>query len=70
MLKLDKNMATWDRAMRFVIAFFMIGGAIVFADWIGDPILQGLAIGFGVFNIFAGSLGFCLVYKLANISTR
>ena len=70
MFKVPKNMAVWDRALRFVIAFFMIGGGIFFADWIGDPVLQWLAIGFGAFNIFAGASGFCLVYKLANISTR
>jgi uncharacterized membrane protein (DUF485 family) len=69
-MKIDQNLATWDRIIRLLIAFSMIGSAVYFADWIGDPVLEGFAIAFGVINLVASAIGFCPVYKMAGISTR
>lgn len=69
MFGIKKNLARWDRSIRSLIAVFMIGAALLYTDWIGDPFLIGLIIVFGILNLIASLFGWCPIYSLANIST-
>lgn len=70
MFNIEKNLAVWDRGIRVLVAFFMIGVGVAFSDWIGEPILQWVIIIFGALNLFAAVFGWCPVYHLGRISTR
>lgn len=65
----QKNLCQADRIIRGVISVALIVFAVFWADKIGDVLLQILIIVFAVLNLISFTIGWCPVYKLANIST-
>jgi hypothetical protein len=63
------NLCKLDRIIRGVLSVALIIFAVFWADKIGDVLLQTLIIVFAVLNLISFAIGWCPVYKLANIST-
>lgn len=63
------NLCKADRIIRGFLSITLIVFAVFWADQIGDVILQSLIIVFAVLNLISFAIGWCPVYKLANIST-
>ncbi|MEP7705505.1 DUF2892 domain-containing protein [Paraglaciecola sp. 25GB23A] len=63
------NLCKLDRVIRGVLSVALIIFAVFWADKIGDVLLQTLIIVFAVLNLISFAIGWCPVYKLANIST-
>lgn len=66
---LVKNLSPIDRAIRGVVAVVALSTALLFPEAIGDPLLQGILIAFGLLNAISLTFGNCLVYQLTGIST-
>jgi hypothetical protein len=70
MMSLPKvNLCKLDRIIRGVLSVALIIFAVFWADKIGDVLLQTLIIVFALLNLISFAIGWCPVYKLANIST-
>lgn len=63
------NMCMTDRIVRGVLSIALIIFTVFWAEKIGDILLQTLIIIFAVLNLISFSIGWCPVYKLANLST-
>lgn len=68
-MPLKKNLCRLDKNMRGLIGVVVTGCGIVFGQQIGDPVLQGLVIAFGLLNLVSFVTSWCLVYQLVSIST-
>jgi hypothetical protein len=66
---LAKNLSPIDRAVRGIVAVVALTTALFFPEIIGDPLLQGILIAFGLLNAISLAFGNCLVYQLTGIST-
>ena len=66
---LVKNLSPIDRTIRGIVALVALTTALFFPEVIGDPLLQGILIAFGLLNAISLAFGNCLVYQLAGIST-
>jgi len=66
---LKKNLSPIDRGIRGLIALVVLSAALFFPEAIGDPLLQGILIAFGLLNAISLTFGSCLVYQVAGIST-
>lgn len=64
-----KNLCLADRLIRGTISIALLVFAVFWAEQIGDIILQILIIIFAGLNLISFAIGWCPVYKLANIST-
>jgi hypothetical protein len=70
MMTLPKvNLCKLDRIIRGIVSVALIIFAVFWADKIGDVLLQTLIIVFALLNLISFAIGWCPVYKLANIST-
>ncbi|MDP5039430.1 MAG: DUF2892 domain-containing protein [Paraglaciecola sp.] len=63
------NLSKADRLIRGVLSIVLIIFAVFWSEQIGDVLLQALIIIFAVLNLISFTIGWCPVYKLANIST-
>lgn len=63
------NLCKADRVIRGILSITLIIFAVFWSDQIGDVLLQSLIIIFAVLNLISFAIGWCPVYKLANIST-
>ena len=70
MIKYEKNLGGWDRVIRMTLGLSLIYICIYRQDWIGDPILIGLAAFFGVMNIISSIICWCPPYSLIGFSTH
>ena len=52
-----------------MVALVALSAALFFPDVIGDPLLRGILIAFGLLNAISLTFGNCLVYQVAGIST-
>lgn len=66
---LKRNLSKVDRAIRGLIGVSVLVFVLFFGDFIGDPLINGLLIFFGVLNLISFVTTWCPVYHLANIST-
>ena len=66
---LTKNLSPIDRGIRGMVALVALSAALFFPDVIGDPLLRGILIAFGLLNAISLTFGNCLVYQVAGIST-
>ena len=64
-----KNLCLADRVIRGGISLGLLVFAVLWAEQIGDVVLQVLIIIFAGLNFISFAIGWCPVYKLANIST-
>jgi len=64
-----KNLCFADRVFRGCASLSLLVFAVLWAEQIGDAVLQGLIIIFAGLNFLSFAVGWCPVYKLANIST-
>jgi hypothetical protein len=64
-----KNLCLADRIIRGSASIAMLVFAVFWAEQIGDVLLQLIVIVFAILNLISFVLGWCPVYKLANIST-
>ena len=64
-----KNLCLADRLIRGGISLSLLVFAVFWAEQIGDVLLQVLIIIFAGLNFISFAIGWCPVYKLANIST-
>jgi hypothetical protein len=69
MLKINHNLCALDRIIRGVIAVVLIVYVVLFFEQIGDTLLQVLILIFAVMNLISFAIGWCPVYKIADIST-
>jgi hypothetical protein len=69
MLNIEQNLCTIDRAIRGLISVVLIIYVVLFFEQIGDLLLQILILVFAVMNLISFAIGWCPVYKIANIST-
>jgi len=65
----EKNLSSTDRIIRGALSIALIVFALFMGDLIGDVLLQAIIIVFAILNMISFVLGWCPVYKLANIST-
>lgn len=66
---IKKNLCLADRVIRGILSVALIVFAIFWAEQIGDVLLQSLILVFAVLNLISFAIGWCPVYRLANIST-
>ena len=66
---LTKNLSPVDRGVRGIVALVALSAALFFPEVIGDPLLRGILIAFGLLNAISLTFGNCLVYQVAGIST-
>ncbi|KXI28348.1 YgaP family membrane protein [Paraglaciecola hydrolytica] len=66
---INKNLCLADRVIRGILSVALIVFAIFWAEQIGDVLLQSLILVFAVLNLISFAIGWCPVYRLANIST-
>lgn len=64
-----KNLCLADRVIRGGVSLSLLVFAVLWAEQIGDVVLQVLVIIFAVLNFISFAIGWCPIYKLANIST-
>lgn len=64
-----KNLCIADRVIRGGVSLSLLVFAVLWAEQIGDVVLQVLIIIFAGLNLISFAIGWCPVYKLANIST-
>lgn len=64
-----KNLSTIDRTLRGIVGIVCCYFGFFGEDTIGEPIVQGILIIFGVLNIISLLTGWCMVYQAANIDT-
>jgi hypothetical protein len=64
-----KNLCLIDRVIRGCVSLSLLVFAVLWAEQIGDVVLQVLIIIFAGLNFISFAIGWCPVYKLANIST-
>lgn len=69
MLKINRNLCALDRIIRGIIAVVLIIYVVLFSEQIGDVLLQVLILIFALMNLISFVLGWCPVYKIADIST-
>lgn len=69
MLKYEKNLGGLDRFVRMTLGSGLVYISVFKQDWIGDPILIGLAMFFGVMNIISSIICWCPPYSLIGFST-
>ena len=69
MFTIKKNLCALDRAVRFVITVTLFLYAFLAAEQIGDAFLQIAIIVFATINLVSVLTGWCVVYRMANIST-
>lgn len=69
MMNIKPNLCTIDRIIRGVIATALIIYVVLFFEQIGDLFLQVSILIFAVLNLISFTIGWCPVYKIANITT-
>lgn len=69
MFKINHNLCALDRIIRGVIAVVLMVYVVLFSEQIGDTLLQVLILIFAVMNFISFAIGWCPVYKIADIST-
>ena len=65
----SQNLNMFDRVIRGILGVITVYLGIFGSELIGEPIVQGILIVFGVVNIISLAFGWCIVYSLAGIST-
>lgn len=66
----QQNLSKFDRIMRGIIGLAILLFTLLNSEFIGDVLLQALLIIFAVLNLLSFLSGFCIVYKIAGISTN
>ncbi len=66
---LKPNCGRIDRAIRGILSVALILYCIFFWASIGDILLQSFILLFALMNLVSTTIGWCPVYKLANINT-
>ena len=64
-----KNLSTADRVIRGIVGIISSYFGIFGGEIIGEPILQGFLVIFGILNLMSLLTGWCMVYQAANIDT-
>ena len=64
-----RNLSTTDRVIRGIVGIVCIYIGVFEGDVIGEPIVQGILILFGVINVFSFFTRWCIVYTAAGLST-
>jgi hypothetical protein len=69
MLKFERNMAGWDRALRFVvgISLLVVGPATNLVEL--APVLENILAVVGVFAILSATFAYCLLYEFTGSNT-
>ncbi len=68
-MKIRRNLSDIDRYIRGVVGIATFALGIFGNTIIGEPLLQGFLIIFGVLNLISLTTGWCAVYHIANLST-
>lgn len=69
-MKLPKvNLCSLDRFIRGGIGVSLLIYVIFGYEHIGDPLLLSLILIFSILNLISFAIGWCPVYRLANISS-
>lgn len=63
------NCGSIDRIIRAILSVTFILLCIFFWQEIGDIFLQSFIFIFAIMNLISATIGWCPVYKLANINT-
>ena len=66
---IKKNLCIADRVIRGILSVALIVFVIFWAEQIGDVLLQSLIWVFAILNLISFAVGWCPVYRLANINT-
>lgn len=69
-MQVKKNLCLLDQVLRIGIGVGLMYIGFVETSWIGDPAIAIAAGVFGLINVAAALIGYCPLYRLANISTR
>jgi hypothetical protein len=69
MLKINHNLCALDRIIRGIIAVALIIYVVLFSEQIGDVLLQVSILIFAGLNLLSFAIGWCPVYKIADINT-
>jgi hypothetical protein len=69
MPSIKPNVCTIDRIIRGGISLALILFGVLYWGTIGDAILQIIILTFAGLNLMSTAIGWCPVYKLANITT-
>jgi hypothetical protein len=70
MMKMPKvNCGNVDRVIRAVLSLALLLYCVLFWESIGDIFLQSFILIFAIMNLISTTIGWCPVYKLANINT-
>ncbi|WP_293265101.1 DUF2892 domain-containing protein [Neptunomonas sp.] len=64
-----KNLSTVDRTLRGLVGIICCYFGVFGGDLIGEPIVEGILLVFGLLNIISLLTGWCMVYQAANIDT-
>ncbi|MGY8871913.1 MAG: YgaP family membrane protein [Pseudomonadales bacterium] len=64
-----KNLSTIDRIIRGFVGVISCYFGFFGGDLIGEPIVQGILVVFGLLNIISLLTGWCMVYQVADIDT-
>lgn len=65
----EKNLCTLDRLARGVIGVVTAYFGLFGGDLIGEPIVQGILVVFGLLNLISLLTAWCPVYQVAGLST-
>ena len=64
-----KNLNAFDRILRGIVGAVAMYFGWFGAEWIGEPIVQGILLVFGVANLVSFFISWCVVYAIAGLST-
>jgi hypothetical protein len=63
------NCSSIDRIIRAILSVALLLLCVFFWEEIGDIFLQSFILIFAIMNLISTTIGWCPVYKLANINT-
>jgi len=69
-MQVKKNLCLLDQVLRIGIGAGLIYIGFIETSWIGDATVAIVAGVFGLINVAAALIGYCPIYRLANINTR
>lgn len=63
------NLGSVDRTVRALLGLTAVYAGAVEGHIFGDPLLAWLVAGFGALNVVSAAMRWCVIYRLAGIST-
>ena len=69
MSKIKQNLNQVDRSIRGLISIVLLFYVALYSEQIGEMLLLIIIVVFAILNLISFFIGWCPVYKVANIST-